>query len=273
MLDSLFERAVSVAGRDYLAHKLWDKYLEFENAQEEFATVSSLYRRILTTPLKQLDTYWSQFTTFAASRPVADLVVSAKEKTRLEEAANNHPDAASGRDVEAIMREILISWREETYKETSKKLQEFSHFEQAIKRYYFHVQPLATAQQDNWRSYLEHAIKEGDHDRTVRLFERCLEACALYFEFWQRYVRYLESKGDVEGALGALRRAAKVFLKRRYVGLNVAMMLLALQFAWFLHSLPMTFTGRMIDPSRTLLWQSLKSSKTTLMLHRQHLMS
>ena len=65
-------------------------------------------------------------------------------------------------------------------------------FEEKIKRSYFHVKPLDLKQLKNWDSYLDFEIEEGDHDRIVVLFERCLIPCAQYEQFWAKYARYLE---------------------------------------------------------------------------------
>ena len=35
-------------------------------------------------------------------------------------------------------------------------------------------------------------MAQGDHKRTVVLFERCLIPCALYEQYWAKYARYLE---------------------------------------------------------------------------------
>lgn len=61
-----------------------------------------------------------------------------------------------------------------------------------IKRPYFHTKPLDKKQLRNWEEYLNFEISEGNHDRIVLLFERCLIACALYEKFWCKYARYLE---------------------------------------------------------------------------------
>ena len=65
-------------------------------------------------------------------------------------------------------------------------------FEEKVKRSYFHVKPLDLKQLKNWDSYLDFEIAEGDHDRIVVLFERCLIPCAQYEQFWAKYARYLE---------------------------------------------------------------------------------
>lgn len=45
----------------------------------------------------------------------------------------------------------------------------------------------------NWDNYLNFEIKEGNHDRIVLLFERCITACAHYEYYWCKYARYLEN--------------------------------------------------------------------------------
>jgi len=59
-----------------------------------------------------------------------------------------------------------------------------------VKRPYFHVKPLERSQLKNWRTYIDFEAKEGDHERVVVLYERCLIACALYEDMWIR-VRFL----------------------------------------------------------------------------------
>lgn len=69
-------------------------------------------------------------------------------------------------------------------------------FEEGIKRPYFHVKPLERCQLKNWKDYLDFEIEQGDRNRILVLFERCLIACALYDEFWLKLIRYLESQND-----------------------------------------------------------------------------
>ena len=65
-------------------------------------------------------------------------------------------------------------------------------FEEKLKRTYFHVKPLDQKQLRVWDQYLDWQVAQGDHQRTVVLFERCLIPCALYEQFWAKYARYLE---------------------------------------------------------------------------------
>ena len=47
-----------------------------------------------------------------------------------------------------------------------------------------------------WKEYLDYEIARGDEKRILILFERCLIACALYEEYWIKYVKYLQSKPE-----------------------------------------------------------------------------
>lgn len=49
--------------------------------------------------------------------------------------------------------------------------------------------------------------------QVVKLYERCLIACARYPEYWIRYVLCMEASGSMELAENALARANQVFVK------------------------------------------------------------
>ena len=49
--------------------------------------------------------------------------------------------------------------------------------------------------------------------QVVKLYERCLIACANYPEYWIRYVRCMEASGSMDLAENALARATQVFVK------------------------------------------------------------
>lgn len=50
LLCSLFERAVSTAGDEFRADKLWDAYIEWEKSQGQLQRVTSLYDKVFTVP-------------------------------------------------------------------------------------------------------------------------------------------------------------------------------------------------------------------------------
>lgn len=51
--------------------------------------------------------------------------------------------------------------------------------------------------------------------QVVKLYERCLIACANYPEYWIRYVLCMEASGSMELAINALTRATQVFVKKQ----------------------------------------------------------
>ena len=91
------------------------------------------------------------------------------------------------------------------------------------------MKPLERSQLKNWRSYLDFEVKEGDHERTIVLYERCLIACALYEDMWIRvgwlqfcavtsslqYARYLESRSDTDAARMVYKRACQIHLPKK----------------------------------------------------------
>lgn len=53
-------------------------------------------------------------------------------------------------------------------------------YESGLRRPYFHVKPLDPTQLATWARYLEFSEGLGDHAASVRLYERCMVACANY---------------------------------------------------------------------------------------------
>lgn len=49
--------------------------------------------------------------------------------------------------------------------------------------------------------------------QTMKLYERCLIACANYSEYWIRYVQRMDSEGKLDLAADALTRATTIFVK------------------------------------------------------------
>ncbi|KAI9181127.1 hypothetical protein LWI28_011751 [Acer negundo] len=245
----LFERALAYVGTDYLSYPLWAKYIEYEYMQQEWSRVAMIYTRMLENPIQQLDRYLSSFKEFAGSRPLPELV-SAEEaaatagsqpeasgelkvnEDEVQDAAENSPKHESAGSTEAEELEKYISIREEMYKKAKEFDSRIIGFETAIKRPYFHVKPLSVAELENWHNYLDFIEREGDFNkarrvpplvfegppystnRVVKLYERCLIACANYPEYWIRYVLSMEASGSMDLAENALARATQCFVKR-----------------------------------------------------------
>ena len=80
----------------------------------------------------------------------------------------------------------IIADRERVFRKTAEKVNKRWLYEDAIKRPYFHLKPLEKAQLKNWKEYLDFEMGEGNHKRICFLFERCVVACALYEDMWEK---------------------------------------------------------------------------------------
>ncbi|ONH93147.1 hypothetical protein PRUPE_8G215900 [Prunus persica] len=227
----LFERGLAYVGTDYLSFPLWDKYIEYEYMQQEWGRLAMIYSRILENPNQQLDRYFNSFKELAGSRPLSELRTAEEaavaagahseggDQVNGEEVgsdvAEQSPKPVSGGLTEAEDLEKYITIREEMYKKAKEFDSKIISFETAIRRPYFHVRPLNVAELENWNNYLDFIEREGDFNKVVKLYERCLIACANYPEYWIRYVLCMEAVGSLDIANNALARATQVFVKRK----------------------------------------------------------
>ncbi|KAK9160262.1 hypothetical protein Syun_006603 [Stephania yunnanensis] len=150
--------------------------------------------------------------------------------------------------------EKYVATREEMYRKAKEFDLKIIGFETAIRRPYFHVRALNVSELENWHNYLDFIEREGDLNKVslssynhlsirqgwsllsylrglpvqpaemsdvvslfqiVKLYERCLIACANYPEYWIRYVLCMEASGSMDLANNALARATQVFVKRQ----------------------------------------------------------
>ncbi|KAK3741774.1 hypothetical protein QZH41_011386, partial [Actinostola sp. cb2023] len=112
------------------------------------------------------------------------------------------------------IREKVIAARAEVYSKLEEEIRRIWVYEEGIKRPYFHVKPLERVQLKNWKDYLDFEIAHGDHGKIVALFERCVIACALYEEFWQKYASYIESH-SLEECHNVYEKACYMHLPRK----------------------------------------------------------
>ncbi|KAA3459283.1 pre-mRNA-processing factor 39-like [Gossypium australe] len=243
----LFERGLAYVGTDYLSFPLWDKYIEYEYMHQEWSRLAVIYTRILENPNHQLDRYFNRtikeiakilkdklrsFKELAGSRPLSELrtaeeaaayvsgIASEADGEVLEgevrpDAAEQTPKPVSAGSTEAVELEKYVAIREELYKKAKEFDSKILGFETAIRRPYFHVRPLNVSELENWHNYLDFIEREGDVNKVVKLYERCLIACASYPEYWIRYVLCMEASGRMDLADNALARATRVFVKRQ----------------------------------------------------------
>ncbi len=230
---SQFERSLTACGREWRSDKLWDGYVKWETKdQQNLKAVLKLYDRIIRNPTQGLSHQFEMFRDFVKDNNPKELLevddflamrkevleslskqkAEGSEKKEGEEfkkeelAKKEAEDGAPGEDDSKLttdeenqaLREHIIFSRKKVFKETEDKVTARWKFEDNIKRPYFHMKPLERGQLKNWNDYLDHEIKEqdkekGDESAIEILFERCLIACALYEEFWLKYVDWLKS--------------------------------------------------------------------------------
>ncbi|CAA0823930.1 Tetratricopeptide repeat (TPR)-like superfamily protein [Striga hermonthica] len=224
----IFERGLAYVGTDYLCFPLWDKYIEYEISQQDWSRVATIYTRVLEIPNQQLDQYFEGFKELVASRPLSELRTSEEAAAALavadsEAVAQENEGevlSSASKTTNASLKEAeelekYIASREELYKKAKDFDSKIIGFETAIRRPYFHVRPLNVAELENWHNYLDFIESGDDLNKVVKLYERCLIACARYPEYWIRYVLCMEARSSMELAENALARATQVFVKRQ----------------------------------------------------------
>ncbi|KAK5987596.1 Pre-mRNA-processing factor 39 [Cladobotryum mycophilum] len=202
LVRELFERGAVFVGLDFLAHPFWDKYLEYEERQEAHDRIYAIHARIIRIPMHQYARYYERFRTLSHSRPLTEVVsADVLERFQAEVAAEaaayggvQRPELEVERDIRAKTDALYYEIFTQTQGEVSKRWT----YESENKRPYFHVTELEHSQLTNWRKYLDFEETEGDFNRIVALYERCLVTCAFYDEFWFRYARWMATQDEKE---------------------------------------------------------------------------
>ncbi|KAF8717970.1 hypothetical protein HU200_025435 [Digitaria exilis] len=224
IIRRLFERGLAYVGTDYRSNNLWDEYIKYEESLQAWSHLAVIYTRILEHPIMQLDRYFNCLKELASTRDLSEILtaeeasvygVTSENSTQpLDgEAHPEDPDKSSQPESENVAK--YVSVREEMYKKAKEYESKIIGFELAIRRPYFHVKPLDNPELENWHNYLDFMEKEEDTHKVIKLYERCVIACASYSEFWIRYVQCMEEKGSLELANNALARATHVFVKKQ----------------------------------------------------------
>ncbi|OAA42980.1 mRNA splicing protein (Prp39) [Beauveria brongniartii RCEF 3172] len=233
LVRELFERGASFVGLDFLAHPFWDKYIEYEERQEAQDRVFALLARIVRIPMHQYARYYERFRALAHTRPLGEVVDAdtlAKFQAEIaEEAPGERPELDVERDIRAKIDGMYFELFQSTQNEVSKRWT----YESEIKRPYFHVTELEHSQLSNWREYLDFEESEGDYNRIVCLYERCLTTCAFYDEFWYRYTRWMSSQAEKES------ETRNIFIRAATMHVPVSRPGIRMQWAYFEES-----TGR-----------------------------
>lgn len=174
--------------------------------------------------MHQYARYFERFTQIAHNRPLSELlpsdVLTTFRKELLQEPVDSVQAGAQKIKMERgeleIERELRIRIHNlhlEIFHRTQVETTKRWPYESEIRRPYFHVTELAPQELVNWRKYLDFEEAEGEYRRIVFLYERCLVSCALYDEFWLRYVRWMSAQGDKEEDIHQIyHRACAIFV-------------------------------------------------------------
>jgi pre-mRNA-processing factor 39 len=180
--------------------------------------------------MHQYARYFERFRQLAHTRPLQELVPAdalARYRAEVEaEAAQfgmQKPELEIERDIRAKIDASYYQIFQRTQSETSKRWT----YEAEIKRPYFHVTELEHHQLINWRKYLDFEEEEGNYQRIVFLYERCLVTCALYEEFWLRYARWMSAQDNKE------EEVRNIYLRATTLFVPISRPGVRLQFAYF----------------------------------------
>lgn len=197
----MFDKAITSCGKVYTSFLLWDKFLDFEKSQKNYAAMEQIFWKILSQPLNKLYEYYTRYYITRFKNFVDQF---GKELPAL--AGVEDYDISKKRVIEAIM----AAYEKAVIENNKRKI-----FESGIKQSYFTHKPLDDEQVMNWRKYLEFEESEGDNDRTVLLYDRCIVPTCYIPEFWIRYARYLEKTAGENAARELYKRANTNFLSRK----------------------------------------------------------
>uniref|UniRef100_A0A1I7YFX1 Pre-mRNA-processing factor 39 n=1 Tax=Steinernema glaseri TaxID=37863 RepID=A0A1I7YFX1_9BILA len=201
-IRKVYQRAVDTCGRDFRSDKLWEEYLLWEGANGELRNVMALYDQLLATPTFQFAQNVERFRQFVATTNPKETLSSKEFEDICERIQTKTPELILFDDDKNItpeglhhFQQAILETRAEKIEKNSVRAQERWTFETAIKRPYFHVTALESAELKIWDQYLdfEMSCHKLPHKAVDVLFERCVVSCALYDHFWTKYISYLNA--------------------------------------------------------------------------------
>nr|XP_040031075.1 pre-mRNA-processing factor 39 [Gasterosteus aculeatus aculeatus] len=188
-IRSVFEDAVVAAGLDFHSDRLWDLYVEWEKEQGNMKRAVAVLDRVLKVPTQLYNTHYDKFKdqlngqepeevlsteeyeelrTLCRQTQKAERAKQAQEEEEEERPpGEEEPATPEGTDSEELMqkiREQVLLRRDKVYQDNEGEVRKRWHFEDAIKRPYFHVKPLDRLQLRAWHSYLDWEVAELNKD-------------------------------------------------------------------------------------------------------------
>lgn len=198
ILRDTLEKAVNNAGHLFHSGFLWEKFIEFEQLQNEMIRVTNIYRRVFENAIDpvQMDDIWKKFESHLKDISVTELTSNVEERGVLQELRTDEEK-----------KEAILSWSRANFDRSKIISLRIKEFEDRIKRNYFHPKPLDEDDLDNWRRYLEYRELISDHEATKQLYSQAIVACAHSLDIYKRYTSYLVGREEFEEARILLERA------------------------------------------------------------------
>lgn len=221
-----FEKGLQFVGNQFLSHPLWDKYLEFEQNEQNLQNVVQILLKVIRIPLHQYSKYYQMFLTTKQSVNIDEIVVLEEELTVPEGVGEEEKT----RLVDEYFNKVFLN--------TQTYVAEIWPFESQIKQTFFTLSPVSNEEFDNWSKYLTFQITKHSQSKssvtkqqTISTFERSLIPTALYPKFWYRYLDwYLDNYPDEFDNINAIYiKAVNLFIPINFIDirLNYALFLQA----------------------------------------------
>uniref|UniRef100_A0A3Q4GB55 Pre-mRNA-processing factor 39-like n=1 Tax=Neolamprologus brichardi TaxID=32507 RepID=A0A3Q4GB55_NEOBR len=224
-IRSVFEDAVAAAGLDFHSDRLWDLYVEWEKEQGNMKNATAVLDRVLRVPTQLYNTHYDKFKEHLNNHEpkevlspeeyeeLRELCRQSQKAERAEQSQEEEKERPPGEEEpEELMqkiREQVLLRRDKVYQDNEGEVRKRWHFEDAVNPNQATTEEsevMAPPQEPS-----EDTIAAQDDHRVRILFERCLIACALYEEFWSRYIQYLEPQ-SVDEARAVYKRACEIHL-------------------------------------------------------------
>lgn len=175
LIRTNFEIARDLIGLQFLSHPFWDKYIQFETEQKQWANVSQIYQAVSRIPLHQYAKYYTGYKAFL----------------------QEHPELAG--DVKDI---------DNTFASTQQLVNSVWKYESQIKQTFFNLTPLNEIEFNNWDQYLNFLMDDSriSKELTKSNFERCLVPCQYYEHFWCKYAVWFEQNFEFGTAVNLYKR-------------------------------------------------------------------
>ena len=184
--------------------------MEWEAERGDLKWITGILKRVVGIPTKMYNKHWDNFIAHIRDHHPRDILdydeyEELRKFTCAELELPYAPDPVTdpGQAPRAVvqpedklkvgMKERIVASVVGAHERCEDEVDKRYRFEEKIKRTYYHVKPLDLKQLKNWNAYLDFEIGEGNHERIVVLFERCLIPCANYEQLWWKYAKYLEN--------------------------------------------------------------------------------